>query len=213
MLEKYLTVQSYGEAKYEINKSLFIAYVQRTTSEEEAQKFIAKIRKKHYDATHNCSAYVIGANDQIQRSSDDGEPSGTAGRPILEVIKKNHLKDTTIVVTRYFGGIKLGAGGLIRAYGKSASLGIQATGIVKRELHSIISINIDYGFLGTIENQLRTNNYSIDKIEYLDKVTIFVLVPKGTEEKLKQEIINLTSAQAEISITGEKYTETALKSS
>ena len=126
MLSLYLTVSGYGEAEIEIQKSRFIAYVQRAEEEEAAAAFIEQIKKKHWNATHNCSAYVIGGNDQWQKADDDGEPSGTAGKPILEIIKKNQLKDTVIVVTRYFGGIKLGAGGLIRAYGKSASAGLKA---------------------------------------------------------------------------------------
>ncbi|PDM36799.1 YigZ family protein, partial [Bacillus cereus] len=101
-----------------IQKSRFICYVSRATTEEEAQEFIQKIQKQNWNATHNCSAYLIGEQDQIQKANDDGEPSGTAGVPMLEVLKKRGLKDTVVVVTRYFGGIKLGAGGLIRAYGK-----------------------------------------------------------------------------------------------
>src|SRR5699024_7098601 len=121
MLSKYYTVKYKGADEVVIQKSRFIGYVKRVESEEEAQNFIQEIKKKHHDATHNCSAYVIGENDQIQKANDDGEPSGTAGIPILEVIKKQHLKDTAVVVTRYFGGIKLGAGGLIRAYGGTTS--------------------------------------------------------------------------------------------
>lgn len=109
MLQQYKTIAGYGEDEIVIERSRFIGYAQRVTSEEEAAAFIAMIKKKHWDATHNCSAFVIGENDQIQRSSDDGEPSGTAGKPILECIKKNGVKDTAVVVTRYFGGIKLGA--------------------------------------------------------------------------------------------------------
>lgn len=144
MLQRYLTVRPEGETEIEINRSRFISYVKRVETQEEAVAFIQEIKKKHWDATHNCSAYIVGENDQFQKMDDDGEPSGTAGKPILEVIKKKGLKDTAIVVTRYFGGIKLGAGGLIRAYGKSASAGVRAAGVVERILtrehhfHSII---------------------------------------------------------------------------
>src|SRR5699024_10060695 len=117
-----------------IQKSRFIGYVKRVETEENALAFIDEIKKKHHDATHNCSAYLIGEHDQIQKANDDGEPTGTAGVPILEVLKKKKLKDTAVVVTRYFGGVKLGAGGLIRAYGSTTSKAINATGIVVREL-------------------------------------------------------------------------------
>src|SRR5690625_4457046 len=121
MIENYYTVKKEGSVQMTIQKSRFIGYVKRVETEEDAQDFIQEIKKKHHDATHNCSAYIIGEHDQIQKANDDGEPSGTAGIPMLEVLKKQKLKDTAVVVTRYFGGIKLGAGGLIRAYGNTTS--------------------------------------------------------------------------------------------
>ena len=196
MLPYYLTVQHRGEHEIVIEKSRFIAHVARTETEEEAQTFIAEIKKKHKDATHNCSAYLIGERDEIQKALDDGEPSGTAGVPILEVLKKKHLKDTTVVVTRYFGGIKLGAGGLIRAYSKSTSEGIEATGIVERKLMRVISTKVDYTWLGKLENELRASIYTIKEIEYLDQVIIHIFA----EEEKKQDYINwmteLTNGQA-----------------
>ncbi|MDP4171543.1 MAG: YigZ family protein, partial [Bacillota bacterium] len=134
MLASYYTVKMAGEHEIIIDKSRFIAHIARAETEEQAQEFIQRIKKEHLDATHNCSAYLIGENDLIQKANDDGEPSGTAGVPMLEVLKKRKLKDTVVVVTRYFGGIKLGAGGLIRAYGKSVSEGINEVGIVERTL-------------------------------------------------------------------------------
>src|SRR5690625_4540546 len=151
MLTSYLTVKNYGKHEINIQKSRFIGYVQRVETEEEAQEFIRKIQKKHHDATHNCFAYIIGENDQIQKANDDGEPSGTAGIPILEVIKRQNLKNTAVVVTRYFGGIKLGAGGLIRAYGKSTAEAIKATGIVKRQFMQGIAVKVDYSLIGQLE--------------------------------------------------------------
>jgi len=196
MLPYYLTVQHRGEHEIVIEKSRFIAHVARTETEEEAQTFIAEIKKKHKDATHNCSAYLIGERDEIQKALDDGEPSGTAGVPILEVLKKKNLKDTTVVVTRYFGGIKLGAGGLIRAYSKSTSEGIEATGIVERKLMRVISTKVDYTWLGKLENELRASIYTIKEIEYLDQVIIHIFA----EEEKKQDYINwmteLTNGQA-----------------
>ncbi|MEH6948159.1 YigZ family protein [Bacillus sp. JJ634] len=196
MLPYYLTVQHRGEHEIVIEKSRFIAHVARTETEEEAQTFISEIKKKHKDATHNCSAYLIGERNEIQKALDDGEPSGTAGVPILEVLKKKNLKDTTVVVTRYFGGIKLGAGGLIRAYSKSTSEGIEATGIVERKLMRVISTKVDYTWLGKLENELRASIYTIKEIEYLDQVIIHIFA----EEEKKQDYIDwmteLTNGQA-----------------
>jgi uncharacterized YigZ family protein len=119
----YLTVKGFGETEIIIQKSRFLTYVNRAETEQQAQAFIEEIKLKHKSANHNCSAYLIGEHDSIQKANDDGEPSGTAGFPMLEVLKKQGLKDTVVVVTRYFGGIKLGGGGLIRAYGKATTEG------------------------------------------------------------------------------------------
>ncbi len=143
MRTNYLTVKGYGENEIVIQKSRFIAYVDRAETEEEAQEFIQKIKKMHWNATHNCSAYVVGENNQFQKANDDGEPSGTAGVPMLEVLRKRNVQDTVVVVTRYFGGIKLGAGGLIRAYSKATSEGLNATGIVHRKLVRKMNTTID----------------------------------------------------------------------
>lgn len=131
MRENYITVGSSANAEILINKSRFIGHAARAETEAEAIAFIDSIKMKHRQATHNCSAYIIGEHDSIQKANDDGEPSGTAGVPMLEVLKKQGLKDTVLVVTRYYGGIKLGGGGLIRAYGKSASEAIAASGVVE----------------------------------------------------------------------------------
>jgi len=210
MLKSYQTIAGYGQAEIEINKSRFIAYVQRVESEEMAVAFIAEIKKKHWNATHNCSAYIIGENDQYQKADDDGEPSGTAGKPILEIIKKVGLKDTVIVVTRYFGGIKLGAGGLIRAYGKSASTGIKEVGIIERQGHTRISVQIDYTLLGMLENQLRMQDYIIADKEFTDKINLIVLEKIGQEEELKQKITDWTAGNVLFSIAGEEYVDTLL---
>jgi uncharacterized YigZ family protein len=198
LLPSYYTVKGYGEHEIEIQKSKFIAYIQRAETEEEAQKFIQMIKKKNWNATHNCSAYMIGENDQIQKANDDGEPSGTAGVPILEVLKKKHLKDTVVVITRYFGGIKLGAGGLIRAYGKATSEGLNATGIVERKLMQILHTTIDYTWLGKIENELRSSAYQLKEIHYLDKVEIETYVEEAQTIAFKEWMTEMTSGQGEI---------------
>lgn len=212
MLPTYYTVNQEGSDEQIIQKSRFIGYVKRVETEEEAQAFIEQIKKKHYDATHNCSAYVIGEHDQIQKANDDGEPSGTAGVPILEVIKKQGLKDTAVVVTRYFGGIKLGAGGLIRAYGSTASLAIKTTGIVKRQLNRELSVTVDYPLLGKVENALRQSKYLLKDILYMENVEFLVYVEVDQVKAFKEWLIDLTNAQAVIEERDVTYVETEVES-
>lgn len=207
MLERYITVKGYGEKEIVIERSRFIAYVERAETEEEAIAFIQQIKKKHWDATHNCSAYMVGEKDHIQKADDDGEPSGTAGKPILEVIKKRGLKDTVVVVTRYFGGIKLGAGGLIRAYGKGATNGINAAQVIERILHTRIAVSIDYTLLGRVENELRSREYRLVNIDYLDKVTVYVDISVGEEEKYEAWMTDLTHGQGELSRGEQLYVD------
>ncbi|MFD2044981.1 YigZ family protein [Ornithinibacillus salinisoli] len=207
MLSSYFTVKHNGSDEIIIQKSRFIGYVRRVETEEEAQHFIQEIKKKHHDANHNCSAYIIGENDHIQKANDDGEPSGTAGVPILEVLKKRHLKDTAVVVTRYFGGIKLGAGGLIRAYGSTTSQAIQTTGIVNRQLMQGFSITVDYTLLGKLENVIRNSEYILDSIHYLENVEFIIYVKHGEEEVFREWIIDTTNDQADISKRDVKYIE------
>lgn len=196
MLPRYHTVKQAGEHEIIIQKSRFIAHIKRTESEVEAQEFIQMLKKKYWDATHNCSAYLIGEHDQIQKANDDGEPSGTAGVPILEVLKKRKLKDTVVVVTRYFGGIKLGAGGLIRAYGKAASEGLDAVGIVERRLMRVCHVKIDYSWLGKIEKELRaSSDYQVKKIHYLEMVEVETYVEDGESQTFMDWMIELTNGQ------------------
>jgi len=198
MLTQYLTVAGRGEHEIVIEKSRFISHIARVETEDAAQAFIQEIKKKHKDATHNCSAYMIGEQNQIQKALDDGEPSGTAGVPILEVLKKKELKDTAVVVTRYFGGIKLGAGGLIRAYSKATSEGINTTGVVVRKLMRVISTTVDYTWLGKLENELRSSIYQIKEIQYLDQVNILVYVEETQKETYTAWITELTNGQGHI---------------
>ncbi|MBU9713524.1 YigZ family protein [Evansella tamaricis] len=207
MLLSYYTVKGSGQHEIIIQKSRFIAHVKRVTTEEEAQSFIEELKKEHWKANHNCSAYLIGENDHIQKANDDGEPSGTAGVPMLEVLKKRKLKDTVVVVTRYFGGIKLGAGGLIRAYGSATTEGITATGVVERKLAQKYRITIDYHFLGQLENELRSSPYILHHMDYLEKVHVETYVNVGEEETFEDWITNLTSGQGQIEKIGVEYLE------
>ncbi|MFK2826352.1 YigZ family protein [Bacillus sp. B190/17] len=213
MLPHYYTVKGYGEEEITIQKSRFIAYVNRVETEEEAQQFIHDIKKKNWNATHNCSAYMIGEKNHIQKANDDGEPSGTAGLPILEVLKKRDLKDTVIVVTRYFGGIKLGTGGLIRAYGKSASEGINAAQVVERRLMQIMETVIDYTWLGKVENELRSSVYELKDIHYLENVMVETFVEENQKDAFAAWMTELTNGQAVIKEGALLYKENIVKSS
>ncbi|MED1747409.1 MULTISPECIES: YigZ family protein [Bacillus] len=196
MLNRFLTVKSRGEHEIVIEKSRFICHIQRAVSEEEAQAFIQSIKKQHWNATHNCSAYLIGEHDMIQKANDDGEPSGTAGVPMLEVLKKRKLKDTVVVVTRYFGGIKLGAGGLIRAYGKSVSEAINHVGIVERCLMRTMHTTIDYTWLGKVENELRASSFQLKEIHYAENVIFETYVEETQTEQFIEWMTELTNGKS-----------------
>ncbi len=207
MLTTYYTVKMAGSHEILIQKSRFITYVDRAESEEEAQAFIQSIKKKHYDATHNCSAYMIGDNDEIQKANDDGEPGGTAGVPMLEVLKKRELKNTVVVVTRYFGGIKLGAGGLIRAYSSATSEGIDAVGVVKRTLMQVVYATYDYTHHGKIENAIQTSPYKQKEANYLEQVEMGIYVESGKKEEFVEWMTNLTNGEAKFRTGDVEYLE------
>ncbi len=211
MRDNYLTVKGYGESEIIISKSRFLTYIERAESEEDAMLFIERIKKMHHNATHNCSAYIIGEHDHIQKANDDGEPSGTAGVPMLEVLKKQGLKDTVVVVTRYFGGIKLGGGGLIRAYGKATTEGLLAAQVVERKLHHLMKIVIDYTWLGKVENEIRNSAYSLEEIRYLEGVEIIVSVLKEEENQFTNWITELTNGQASVSFESAQFIEFIVK--
>ncbi|RSL29946.1 YigZ family protein [Salibacterium salarium] len=208
MLSSYYTVKDSGTNEITINKSRFIAHVKRVTSENEAQEFIHGVKKEHASATHNCSAYMIGENDEIQKANDDGEPSRTAGVPMLEVLKKRNLKDTCVVVTRYFGGIKLGAGGLIRAYGSAVTEGINAVGVVERQLMNVVSVTLDYTWLGKIENEIRQSPYLLKDILYEESVSFLVYVSVDDKIAFNDWVTNITNGQGLIEEKEATYLET-----
>ncbi|MEK6189714.1 MAG: YigZ family protein [Carnobacterium alterfunditum] len=205
MLNHYYTIEKDGQFELEIKNSRFICHLKRVTSEIEAQNFIQSIKKEHHKANHNCVAYLIGEHDEIQRAYDDGEPSGTAGVPMLEVLKKRQLKNVVVVVTRYFGGIKLGAGGLIRAYGKAVSQGLNNSGIVERRLHTQIIVVTAYPVSGKLENALREMGYMIKDILYSDVVSFVCLVDQEQLNQFQTEIIEWLNGQVDFNIGGDIY--------
>lgn len=207
MKEAYFTIYQNGEHQIEIKKSKFICHLFRIENEEQAKEYIAKIKKEHYKANHNCSAYMLGENFEIQRSSDDGEPSGTAGVPMLEVLKKNQLQNTLAIVTRYFGGIKLGAGGLIRAYSTSVSEALKEIGIVQGKRQQLLDITIDYHQLGKLQNYLENEQISIQEIDYLEQITVKVAIDINQCESFQNALIDLFNNQLSIQILDQKYVE------
>ena len=195
-MENFKTVAD-GEifsAAYEVNKSKFFSHVMHVETEEAAREFVLSIRKKFFDATHNCSAWVLGERGDKQKSNDDGEPGGTAGNPILDAIKKNELTNCAVVVTRYFGGIKLGAGGLIRAYSHTAALGLAAAVHVRMTAFQKISLTLEYNFLASVENFLRNKKIRVTHTDYSDVVTLEILLLPAQVENFLLELNDLTAA-------------------
>ena len=182
----YTTIRQYGEDEFIEKKSQFIGYAKRCETEEEAKAFVAEIKSQHKQATHNCWAYVVGKNMGIQRYSDDGEPQGTAGIPILEVMKKSDITDCAIVVTRYYGGILLGTGGLTRAYTKGASIALKAGGVVEKVDGVKVSLHLDYDLIGKVQYFCGQNNWHIEDTEYTDKVIVHILAEVSTAEEIEK---------------------------
>lgn len=201
----YKTLHEFGTDEITIEKSRFIGYAKPIKTEEEAVEFINEIKKKHKDARHNVWAYTVGKSMNIQRYSDDGEPQGTAGIPTLEVIKKEDLRDVVVVVTRYFGGIKLGAGGLVRAYTKGAKIGLEAGKIIEKIMYQEVKIKIDYNQLGKVQNEIMNMGYFIKDTIYEDNVEIIVYSRANEKESIIERINDITSATAQITIGEEFY--------
>jgi len=207
VLEQFKTVRRHASAEIVIKKSRFIGHAKSVENEEEAAAFIEQIKKEHWSATHNCSAYIAGERDQFQKQSDDGEPSGTAGKPILEVIRQQGLKNTVVVVTRYFGGIMLGAGGLVRAYTDAAVAGIAAAEPVWKVLHQEVRVELDYAWLGKAENELRNRGTLMGETLFTDKVTLSCWPLAREAGRFKDWMTDLTQGQAVITLGEVKYIE------
>lgn len=203
-IKKYLTLKEDGEHEIIIKKSRFICSIKRTESVEQAQEFIKAISKKYHDATHNTFAYTIGLNDDQVKASDNGEPSGTAGIPELKALQLMKLKNVTAVVTRYFGGIKLGAGGLIRAYSNSVTQAAEAIGVVKCVLQQDITFSIPYNRIDEINHYFKNQNTFIVNQEYATEVTITVSLDMDEIDQFKTDLTNLLAGKIEF-VNGEKH--------
>lgn len=191
----YVTIRDFGEDRFIEKKSEFIGYAKRCETEEEAKAFVQEIKDMHKQATHNCWAYTIGEKMHVQRYSDDGEPQGTAGIPILEVLKKSNVTDCAIVVTRYYGGILLGAGGLTRAYTKGASIALKSAGIVEKVKGVNLIIKLDYDLLGKVQYTCIQNNWHIENTEYTDKVVVNILVEIDKALEIEKEMTKISNGK------------------
>lgn len=213
MLKSYYTIANNGEHELTIRNSRFICSLARAYTEEEAKAFIQAIKKEHWKATHNCSAYLIGDQDEIQRAHDDGEPSGTAGVPMLEVLKKNDLHYVVAVVTRYFGGTKLGAGGLIRAYGKAVSSTLKEISLVERALQVPVAATVSYSGSGKLENKLLQSSSVVLNTAYTDQVTFTVGVPSDAVDAFQSEILDFMNGNVEFETGKPTYVDRPLTDS
>lgn len=205
MLKKYRTILAQAEAEIVEKKSRFIATVRPVKTEEEARAFIEEMKKKYWNATHNVFAYQIGERNELQRFSDDGEPQGTAGMPVLSVLKGEDIKDTAIVVTRYFGGTLLGTGGLVRAYGKSAKEGILAAGIAELVLYRRYSVMTDYTDSGKVQYEILQDGHELFDTVYTDKVEYIVLVEIDNAEAFEKKMTEIFRGQQPFTLLEELY--------
>lgn len=205
MVKSYKTVQLGGEGEIVEKKSRFIATVEHVETEEEAVAFIERMKKKYWDARHNCSAYIIGKENSQMRCSDDGEPSGTAGRPMLDVIAGAGLCDICVVVTRYFGGVLLGTGGLVRAYSKSVQAGLESSILVENQLSKDFRLTCDYTFVGKLQYLVAQMGLQIADSVYTDVANLRVFVPLDMAEQFVAQTIELTNGQVQPQEEGEIY--------
>ena len=199
----YKTIKRTAQSEFVEKKSVFIGTAKRVFTEEEAKAFIDEVRMKYKDARHHVYAYILGEDMSVQRYSDDGEPQGTGGIPILEVMKRNELRNACVVVTRYFGGILLGAGGLTRAYVKGAADAIKESGVVERVPGHEVVMTIDYDLLGKIQYFLKEKNNRIESLVYTDKVELTLYLETMETSSIVESIMNISSAKAEIIIGDE----------
>lgn len=207
MQEQYRTVAREGVHEVEINKSRFLCTLAPAATEREAQEVIQRVRKEHPAANHNCYAYVIGADGDVQKASDDGEPGGTAGVPMLQMLVRRETRYVVAVVTRYFGGVKLGAGGLIRAYGGAVGEALDALGTVTRRRFRLATVTVDHQRAGKLENDLRTTGRVVRDVRYAEAVTIEVGLPEADVAAFRGWLADATAGMAGLELGGEAYEE------
>jgi len=207
MADRVRTIAASGSHEIVIKKSRFICTVERISSEDEGKAFIHRLRKEYWDANHNCSAWVIGPHGELQRSNDDGEPSGTAGLPMLNVLNQQRLTDVVAVVTRYFGGTLLGAGGLIRAYGQAVTETIDEVGIVERKSLLVVLISAPHDLAGKLEYALHGTTYHLAGIDYGEAVTYELHIDPEELDSLTNWLGEATSGRCQPEVAGEQIVE------
>ncbi|KUL49673.1 IMPACT family protein [Streptomyces sp. NRRL F-4489] len=207
MQEQYRTVARAGVHEIEISKSRFLCALAPAATEAEAQAVIARVRKEHPTARHHCFAYVLGADGAVQKASDDGEPGGTAGVPMLQMLVRREVRYTVAVVTRYFGGVKLGAGGLIRAYGGVVGEALDAIGTVTRQRFRLAAVTVDHQRAGRLENDLRTTGRAVREVSYGAEVRIEVALPEAELPAFRAWLADTTAGTARLELGGEAYAE------
>ncbi|KUH39497.1 MULTISPECIES: YigZ family protein [Streptomyces] len=205
MQEQYRTVAREGVHETEINRSRFLCALAPAATEREAQEFVARVRREHPTATHNCFAYVIGADAAVQRASDDGEPGGTAGAPMLQMLLRRDVRYAVAVVTRYYGGVKLGAGGLIRAYGGVVGEALDELGTVTRRRYRLATVTVDHQRAGKLQNDLRAAGRAVRDVRYADAVRIEVGLPDADVDAFRGWLADATAGTAVLELGGEAY--------
>ncbi|MEU0128416.1 MULTISPECIES: YigZ family protein [unclassified Streptomyces] len=205
MQEQYRTVARAGVHETEVSRSRFLCALAPAATEHEAQEFIARIRKEHPTANHNCFAYVIGADASVQKASDDGEPGGTAGVPILQMLMRRDVRYAVAVVTRYFGGVKLGAGGLIRAYGGAVGEALDSLGTITRRRFRLLTVTVDHHRAGKLENDLRAGGRAVHDVTYAEAVTFEIGLPETEVEDFRAWLADATAGAATLELGGEAY--------
>ena len=203
-MKEYKTVEFENSDEFIEKKSKFIGYVMPVKTQEEATEFINRIKTKHWDATHNVYAYVLQENN-IQRYSDDGEPSGTAGVPVLDVILKNNLVDVCVVVTRYFGGTLLGAGGLVRAYSHGSKIAVESGNIITMAPCSILNACVDYSFYDRLNILLNDFNANIEDTQFSDNVSVTFSIKQEKTDDLQNKLTDLSNGLYKLNKIGEKF--------
>jgi uncharacterized YigZ family protein len=206
MLDEYRTVARAGVHETEVNRSRFICSLAPAATEQEAQDIVAAVRKEHADATHNCYAYVIGADAAVQKASDDGEPGGTAGVPMLQMLLRRDMRYVVAVVTRYYGGVKLGAGGLIRAYGGAVGEALDTLGTLTRRRFRLATVTVDHQRAGKVQNDLHTTGREVRDVRYgAEAVTIEIGLPDADVDAFRAWLADVTAGTAGFELGGEAY--------
>ncbi|MGY2701954.1 putative YigZ family protein [Nocardioides sp. HB32] len=207
VVSSYLTIARSAEAEIEVKRSRFLCTLERVGDEPAARAVVERLRREHWDARHHCSAFVLGPGRDLERSSDDGEPAGTAGAPMLEVLRGQQLSDVVAVVTRWFGGTLLGAGGLVRAYGDAVRAALVPAGTLRRSLVREHLLDLGHADAGRVESELRSRGIAVLDSAYGARVTLRLGVPPGQEERLAAVVAELTSGAAETRVAGERWVD------